>query len=999
MLNKNQERVVNCKGVNPLLVEAGPGSGKTLVIVERIKFLLKNAEPETFLVITFSRKAAKQLKDRLYEELPKEVVDKMQISTIHSFCLDFLAKNGVNVSLIDDDNSERKELFLRIHRKELGFVNEFTIRNYKPVISKFREYTIFDVDTDKLVSYIEENKPYSQEYVDFVNSLGWFKKKIIQDNEFGDDWYNAKYLQVARAYPIYLDLLERYSYVDYDTLQKKTLDLLEKDYPTFYTNILIDEFQDTDPIQARIFRKLLDKSESFMAVGDIDQRIYFFRGAYGDYFDEFSKDYNVDVYPLNINYRSSNEIVDVSDGFIKNKRGEYSHKKLEAYRNISNDSYILSNESPEEEASNIFNFIKYLDNNKIVDKFSDIAILNKSVLNSKTLTILIESLRNENIPVNVQDFSDLSDKNEVKSIIVLLYYITRRVDATFSHKVEREWGGLKAFNGEEFEPTMWCLSDSTKDYLTSLEDEFNITATETEATIIKEHELGKRKSKNLARIFANRDEDFIDELFKRIKRPIIDLDKITDKNDREFFTKLNEIRDSINVEEDKPSILDVYYQLLDLGGYFKEDILNNDEYSNSLQNLATLTKTIENYENYYSKDNVSGLLSFLTRVIEDYSSSEVSDDGIQIMTVHKAKGLEFPVTIVASLEKEKFPSIPNDPTREKNYIVGDDTFYTPNVCLNYKNTSEEEDNELESLEGIRVVYVAMTRAQDILLLSTVGEVPDEIAEISHLLKEFDLDNLTNKKVEIKVEHPKEEKLTLSYSTFDTYNNCPLKYKLVNTFEFKSSSSEKADLGSLIHRSLDAINHKLKLNGDIEEEEVIEICQKIFISKYDLVENSEEFDDFCDDVLDYLDDFLDNDLEVVDSEVPFSIEFDDFILKGAIDLIYKDGNEIKVLDYKNTEYKQSNMSKYKTQLLTYILALENDPSYKQYNINSKSASIYTLQSNKLSELNIDEDNELSEQLENMKNAAININNNCFESNKSIYCNICEFKPYCESGKDG
>ena len=214
MLNKNQERVVNCKGVKPLLVEAGPGSGKTLVIVERIKFLLKNAEPETFLVITFSRKAAKQLKDRLYEELPKEVVDKMQISTIHSFCLDFLAKNGVNVTLIDDDNSERKELFLRTHRKELGFVNEFTIRNYKPVISKFREYTIFDVDTDKLVSYIEENKPYSQEYVDFVHSLGWFKKKIIQDNEFGDDWYNAKYLQVARAYPIYLDLLERYSYVD-----------------------------------------------------------------------------------------------------------------------------------------------------------------------------------------------------------------------------------------------------------------------------------------------------------------------------------------------------------------------------------------------------------------------------------------------------------------------------------------------------------------------------------------------------------------------------------------------------------------------------------------------------------------------------------------------------------------------------------------------------------------------------------------------------------------
>ena len=369
------------------------------------------------------------------------------------------------------------------------------------------------------------------------------------------------------------------------------------------------------------------------------------------------------------------------------------------------------------------------------------------------------------------------------------------------------------------------------------------------------------------------------------------------------------------------------------------------------------------------------------------------------MTVHKAKGLEFPVVIVSSLQKDKFPSSPRDLNRENQFYFGDETFYTPNYCLNYKTTTEDEDNEFETLEGIRNVYVAMTRARDILMLSTVGEVPDEISEISYLLKEFDLNNLTNKKVEIKEEQPKEEKLTLSYSTFDTYNNCPLKYKLVNTFEFKSSSSEKADLGSLIHRCLDAINHKLKLNEDVEEEEVIDICRKIFISKYDLVENSDEFDDFCIDVLDYLDEFLDNNLEVVDSEVPFSIEFDDFILKGAIDLIYRDGNEIKVLDYKNSEYNESNIPKYKTQLLTYILALENDPSYKQYNINSKSASIYTLQSNRPLPLNIDEDNELDEQLENMKNAAINIKNNCFESNKSIYCNICEFKPYCESGKDG
>ena len=999
MLNQNQEDVVNCKGVKPLLVEAGPGSGKTFVIIERIKFLLKEAEPETFLVITFSRKAAKQLKDRLYEELPKEVVDKMQISTIHSFCLDFLKKNGVNVTLIDDDNTERKELFIKKHKRELGFVGPYTIRNYKPIISKFKEYTIFDVDSDKLIDYIENNKEISNDYIEFVNSLDWFKKKVIQNNGFKDDWYNAKYLQVARAYPIYLKLLDKYSYVDYDTLQKKALTLLENNFPTLYTNILIDEFQDTDPIQSRIFKKLLEKSDTFTAVGDIDQRIYFFRGAYGDYFDEFSKEYNVDVYPLNINYRSSNEIVKISEEFIKDKRGNYSTKNLEPFRNISNESYILNNTDEDREALNLFRYINYLKENNIVEKYSDIAILNRSVLNSKSMPILIDYLKDENIPVNVQDFNDLANKDEVKSIITLLYYITRRVDDTYLHKVESDWGGLRAFNGIEFTPTMWSLANSTKQYLTELEKEFTETARNCEADLLKELGVSGRKSKNLTRIFDNRDENFIEILFQRIQRPTVDLDKITDENDRKFFSKLNEISNSIKTKENRPTILEVYYQLLELGGYFKEDLINNEEYSYSLQNLANLTNTIENYENYFSKHYVKGLLSFLTRVIENYSSSEVKDDGIQIMTVHKAKGLEFPVTIIASLEKDKFPSVPKDPNREQNYIVGEDTFYTPNNCLNYKNTTEDEDNELEALEGIRVVYVAMTRARDILLLSTIGDVPDEIDNISHLLKEFDIKNLNNNEIIKKEESPDEDKLILSYSSFDTYNNCPLKYKLVDNFEFKVSSNDKADLGSLVHRALDAINHKLKINRDISEEDVIDISRKIFISKYDILENNDEFDEFCNVILDYLDEFLDNEWEVIDSEVPFSIEFDEFILKGAIDLIYKDGEDVKILDYKNTEFKQSNLSKYKTQLLTYILALEKDPIYKQYDINTKNASIYTLQSNKLLELSIDDENEISQQLENMKTAASNINNNCFESNKSDYCNICEFKPYCESAKNG
>lgn len=998
MLNKNQRDVVFSENVKPLLVEAGPGSGKTFVIVERIKFLLEKADPESFLVITFSRKAAKQLRDKLYCELPREIVDKMQISTIHSFCLEFLKDNGVTVTLIDDDNSEKKELFLKKHRKTLGFVDEFTIRNFSPVMSKFNEYTIYNVDTPKLVDYLRENKTYSDEYVELVHSMDWFKKKVVK-KDHNDDWYNAKYQQVAAAYPIYKDLLDDYSYVDFDIVQMKVLELLNTDHMNKYKNVLVDEFQDTDPIQARIFKKLIGESDTFMGVGDIDQRIYFFRGAYGDYFDEFSREFNVDVYPLNVNHRSTNEIIEVSEAYIKDYRGDYSHKELEPYRNVHNNSYILNNGTAEEEASNIYKFINYLMDNQIVESYDDIAVLTRTVTFSDTVPLLIGHLKDNGIPVNSADFSDLKEQNEVKSIITLLYYITRKVDDNYMHKVEKEWGGLKAFNGEAFEPTMWSLSQSTKDYLSKLEEDFTEIATNCEKGLIKELGIRGRKSKNLVRIFENRDENLIELLFQRVKRPLVELDKITNENDRQFFSRLHEIRDSLYAEE-RPTILDVYYSLLELGGYFREDIINDEQYSPTLRNLAVLTKTIENYENSFSKHYVKGLLSFLTRKVESYSSSDVHEEGINIMTVHKAKGLEFPVTIVASLQKDKFPPIAKDPNRENKTDMYDETFYTPNDCLRYKSTTEEEDNELEELEGVRLAYVAMTRAQDILLLSTIGEVPNEIEAVAPLLSEFNPDTANNIKIEKSDDETNEEKLSLSYSSYDTYENCPLKYKMVYDFEFKTSSSDPADMGSIVHKSLEAINNKLKNDEEITEDEAINIIEKIYSSKYEITgEDDEDFEEFCDTILDYLDEFLDNGYKVIDCEVPFSIEFDDFILEGAIDLIYQDGDTIKILDYKNTEYRQSNIPKYKSQLLTYMLALENDPYYKKYNIDTKHASIYLLQSNKPLELIIDEDIELTDKIKEMNDAAISINNNIFDSKKSDYCNICEFKDYCECGKNG
>lgn len=137
--NDNQKRVIEF-GEGTLLVEAGPGSGKTTVIVARIEELIKRGvDPETFLVITFTTKAADNLKNKLRQRLSESIVSKMQISTIHSFCLEYLKGKNLSLSLLDGDTSERKTLFVEKFKKELGFVNEATVFDYHipDILKKF----------------------------------------------------------------------------------------------------------------------------------------------------------------------------------------------------------------------------------------------------------------------------------------------------------------------------------------------------------------------------------------------------------------------------------------------------------------------------------------------------------------------------------------------------------------------------------------------------------------------------------------------------------------------------------------------------------------------------------------------------------------------------------------------------------------------------------------------------------------------------------------------
>lgn len=992
MLNENQQKVVEYNGNKPLLVEAGPGSGKTRVIIERVKFLINELKinPSSLLVITFTRKAANELKDRLSEDIPKNIINKMQISTIHSFCLDFLKKRGNVTNLIDDDSGEKRRLFIQKYKYKLGFKNEFYLADYQipSVINKFDEYTTFKVDIDGLIDYIKQTRPIDKEYVDFVNSFKFFPSKKVRDNEkFKKSWYNARFLQTPKAYVKYLELLDLFNAVDYNTVQIKFLESLKENPETQYTNILVDEFQDTDPVQAEIFEILLKNAESFTAVGDVDQSIYSFRGSFRDYFEEFYNKYNAELISLNYNYRSTNNIIRTSEAFIKPQRKEYSKKYLVGARNEDKESYILESLDPQEEAQKIFNLIKDLKDNGKIRQYSDVAILYRSIVSNKNIPFLIDEFKKNDISYHISGTEDLIESDEVKSILTLFYYIARKLDHSYGmSNLEKEWLNLRAFCGIDFIPKFRKLSVETKRYLMELQENFENDVLKTEKEVYFELTGKKSRKKKFNGVFT-RNEDVLIEIFKRVNKPVVDLDLIEDTGDREFFTELEKLRENVfsSDEEDKLTILEVYYELLNLCGYFDDLVINNGNYELELENLSKISRTIFNYESIISANDVRGLFFFLTNVIEGYVTSSSDVDGVQLMTVHKAKGLEFPVTIVSSLSEYNFPLAPRDPMREKDNINKEDTFYTPNKFLEYKDCSEADEVNLGLAEENRVIYVAMTRAQDILVLSVVGKMPEEICKISNYFnKNLDLDNMSISSVGSK---PEENKLNLSYSSFADYNNCPWRYNLLNKLHFKVSQKEVTKMGSIIHEALDVINQEIKDSGEISKENIEKIAKDTY---YLHGGTDEEFDDYMDSIFDYYNE-IGFDITVVDSEVPFSIDRDNYRFNGAIDLIYKNQNgEYGILDYKNTIFKDYNREKYAQQLLTYILALKNDSKYCDIEITE--AKIYAIKSRSLIDFNIGE-SRLATQKEEIQNTADLINSHEFNKNESSYCNICEFLKYC------
>lgn len=1063
-LNNEQRKIVEYPGDKFLSVQASPGSGKTRVLIEKVKYMLENFEevtPESFLIITFSTDAAEELKERLIDgNIPAGDVQKMQISTIHAFCLDILEKTG-NVGLDVIAEGEKLELFIKKHLDDLGFKNEASVSNYdiSKIIDKYNEFSTFKLKKgfDK---YIEERFPVDEDYKKFV--IEFMKdnddkfpsdeiKAIDAENGntvFRDSHYNAIFLQIAKSYDTYLDLLEKENAIDYPQMQIKALEKMNEGYMPPYTNILIDEFQDTDPVQMDIFKKFIESldTQSFTVVGDINQSIYGFRGSNRDFFKEIIETYpdKFEEYYLVTNYRSTEEIIDISQDFISNHytskndlRDAKCGRKEFHDRKSNNNVYFMVNEDNKDEAKNIFNLINHIIDEGTIKNYSDIGILMRSVSSGSGCFKYLKGLFDENnIPYDVKDIGDLADSEELKYILTLMYHLIQEDDPyyTFVPSETSDWLNLKTLTGANKNKVLFELSEETKTILNNLQDKFENDVKVMDKIVCGEHDGWGSGIRVFNGIFNVKLDKRKEEVFSRVKKPILSDENlieygVTNENDLAFFAKLNKLKNEVNAEKyfDRPTISEVYFDLLtDITGYLTEDLVNNNE--SILKDLALITSSIANYEEVMYDRGLRGAFWFLKRTIKKYDSYKENEDAIQIMTVHKSKGLEFPVVILASVRDKGFPLEFRNPDPEDGKYRGKPVYYVPDKYLQYNRYEDEDIEKSHYLEEDRVLYVAKTRAEDELIYSIISEnsaedveraindkTPDSIKAISkgperindviddnlNYCELVNPDNIEINILEPKQKTPKEEIVNLSFTALQNYNECPLKYKLSNELQFNVSQKKVVDDGIFIHSALEIINKKIKVNNNeyIGNVEVAKTVEALF-EKSNMMLKEEEREKYdkklariTEDVIKYYE-TIGNELTILDSEYEFYLKDKHYALTGKIDLIYEKDGELGIIDYKNTslvsaKYKE----KYEKQLHMYLMALrDKNQLYNGHEI--KKLNIYAIKYDGDKLIPFDVNEQIIDDLKNeLEQTAIKIKNNEFKADCED-CGDCPYRKICK-----
>lgn len=571
--NRQQEAVDHTFG--PLLVIAGAGSGKTRVLTNRIARLIGeyHANPEEILAVTFTNKAAKEMRQRIANSLSNGVANKMTVCTFHSLGVKILREFGQYIGLKSDfkilSDNERESTLKTIMRSTGKRVGKESCETYGQEISLAKNGNLDSA------AYLDE-KPENR--------------------------------TVAKVYEAYHKVLKKRQAVDFDDLLLLPLklfeehkDILEK-FRARYKFVNIDEFQDTNVVQIKLAKMLVAKHKNLMVVGDDDQGIYSWRGAKIENILLFSTlNKGTKTVVLNNNYRSTSQIVDGANAVVA-KNSKRKSKDITAFSGKGEPifSYKANDEDDEVEwiVEQIYQFEKHGE-----FRFRDFAILFRA--NAK-MRRFEEELRTRHIPYYVQGGNSFFDRKEVKDIFSYLNFFANPEDEMSLLRM------LKVPDKGIGTQTMEFLEDLAGLRKTSLWEAFvHYEAIDGIAPIQQD------KLKNLVE-FCTR----YFERFEKDKPSLVLRDMLNELNYMDLIKK---------VYKDKKSLV------------------------MRVENIQEIIHAIELFE-FRRKDEAT--LAEFIRYMDMKAGSEETENtkAVTLMTLHKSKGLEFPVVFMPILDDSIMPS-------------------------------------------------------------------------------------------------------------------------------------------------------------------------------------------------------------------------------------------------------------------------------------------------------------------------------------------------------
>ena len=621
-LNPEQrEAVLHRDG--PLLILAGAGSGKTRVICCRLAYLIGNghAEPDQVLAVTFTNKAAEEMRGRV-EQLLESESPRLWISTFHAFCARVLRREAPLIGLSRD------------------FVIYDSVDQLSAVRQAMRDLNVDDKITPprSLLSRISHAKNRMESAADIrQNSHG-----------FGDD-------QLAAVYELYLKTLRTSGALDFDDLLLKAVTLFETSknarerYANRFRYVMIDEYQDTNRPQYMLIRLLTDQHRNLCVVGDPDQSIYKWRGADLRNILDFEEDYpETKVVRLERNYRSTQVILDAATNVISRNR-QRKEKVLRAER-VGGEPVICHRANDElEEADFILKQIRE-GFEADVDKA---AVLYRTNAQSRAIE---DALTREAIPYRVVGGVRFYERKEVKDALAYLKLLLAPNDDVSLRRVinvpargigKGVMAGLSGISVEPEENSLF-FEGAGLDSETPVASLWNRLVRATDNRL-----LPNRSIKALSRF-------------------------------REILTSLRE-----NISTEPASV--ILAKVLDQSGYIQALRDNGSEEAESrVSNLAELVSAARDYEVRDPDASLGGFVDRLSLLSEADEENGPGNARVWLMTLHAAKGLEFPLVVIAGMEDGLFPHA----------------------------RATADDDELE--EERRLCYVGMTRAESTLVLTSAA---------------------------------------------------------------------------------------------------------------------------------------------------------------------------------------------------------------------------------------------------------------------------------------